>query len=989
MKNKITLLTAAVVLTILVGLTSRASAQTYDRQHASTIVFAGSGTDPVNTLSFVAPPLTGTPSITLPGQSLVFPATNVLGMLWNDASGNLSWLTTLTGLTINNSTIGGTSSINTSGAITTTGVVTESNASNTFGGTFTGIFNGTVGAGTPSTGVFTTLTSNTGFTTSGGTANINNSGTQNTNINAGGTGGTIDIGNGTSTTNIAGNVDFTGSVTLPAGAVSSSSLGLAKNDIFIGDATSATADTAMMTQDVTLQNTSTHVAQATVNGSHAATFAVSNAMTVGGDATFNGAGTGLTVTNASTLTGAVTATNASNNLAGAFNGTVGAGTPSTGAFTTLSSTGNTNIDNTGTGQTINIGNSGSTTTISGAVTYTSTPTIPLTTNDLFVGVTGDAAPLASAINSVLVTNGTSNGVPSWQTTLPSGLTIPSPTISNPSISNPSFSGTVTFSTPPTLPLTLNNIYVGNSSNNAAPVVPTSNAVLITAGTGNVVPQWATTLPSGLTIPSPIINSPTINNPSFTGSLTLVAGSVTNADLANSTIAIGSTGSTLTVTGSPISLGGAAGNVELNLAHANTWTATIGNQENGIGTTQTNAYTASNTTASTSLLTVQQSPAYEMGAHVWGNGHDSIMAWRIDNIPTSATVPTSVIEFDEGNNGAGFSKEFTMSNGGVFSAATGYQINSAIATGGHYLRGNGTNYVDGTIQTNDLPSSLPSGETIPSPTISSPSISNPTFTGTVTFPAGDISYASLPSEAANTLLGNPTGSAANTTTITLGTGLAFSSGALTIASPLPSGLTIPSPTISSPSISNPSFSGTLTFAAGSIPVADLSANTTAIGSTGSTLTFTGGNGSGAIALGGTAGNFEINLTHANTWSGTQTFGGAALTSSSPTALANGSSTIDWALGTNSYFKVSALGAATVNGIAGGVDGRVLILVNTGTNNITFNTDATAETTAANRIHLAGGTSGNGFSLILAPDGFVTFIYDSSYNSVGAWRVQSSK
>lgn len=39
---------------------------------------------------------------------------------------------------------------------------------------------------------------------------------------------------------------------------------------------------------------------------------------------------------------------------------------------------------------------------------------------------------------------------------------------------------------------------------------------------------------------------------------------------------------------------------------------------------------------------------------------------------------------------------------VISAATGYQINGASAATGHYLRGNGTNYVDNTIQASDVP-----------------------------------------------------------------------------------------------------------------------------------------------------------------------------------------------------------------------------------------------------------------------------------------------
>jgi fibronectin-binding autotransporter adhesin len=598
-------------------------------------------------------------------------------------------------------------------ASTLTGAVTATNAGNNIAGAF----NGTVGAGTPSTGAFTTLSST-------GTTTIDNTGGNAVNIGSGGTyTGTISIGDSAtgnvSTTSIKGNVNFGGPVTFPAGSVSSASFGLAKNDIFIGDATSATADTAMMTQDVTLQNTSTHVAQATVNGSHATTFAVANAMTVGGDATFNGAGTGLTVTNATTLTGAVTATNASNTIAGAFNGTVGASTPSTGVFTTLTASGNANIDaSPSSGGIVNIGNAAG----------------PSTTN---------------------------------------------------------IYGTVSFGTAPTFP----------------------------------------------------------------------SGSVSNTELAHSTIGVTSTGSTLTVTGSPISLG-STGNVDLNLTTANTWTAQIAVQKNAIAITPTNAYIASNTTVSTNSVKVQMSPSYEMGAHVWGNGADSIMTWHIYNLPTSAAVPTSIIEFDEGNVAGGLSKEFSMSNGGVFSAATGYSINFANATSGHYLRGNGANYVDGTIQSGDLPSSLPSGETIPSP-----SISNPTFSGTVTLPAGSVTYTALPSEAANTLLGNPTGSAASTTTITLGTGLAFSSGALTISSPLPSGLTIPGATINGASAiggtTTINTSGAITTTGGlTTSGGTANINSTSVGSPQNTNIDAGTATGGTVTIG--------NATSTTTFAGTVTF-----------------------------------------------------------------------------------------------------------------------
>lgn len=64
-------------------------------------------------------------------------------------------------------------------------------------------------------------------------------------------------------------------------------------------------------------------------------------------------------------------------------------------------------------------------------------------------------------------------------------------------STTAFLGTVTFGTAPSIPLPLNNIWVGNASNLQAAVAPTANAVLITTGTGGLVPTWTTSLPIAL------------------------------------------------------------------------------------------------------------------------------------------------------------------------------------------------------------------------------------------------------------------------------------------------------------------------------------------------------------------------------------------------------------------------------------------------------------------------------------------------------------
>ena len=126
------------------------------------------------------------------------------------------------------------------------------------------------------------------------------------------------------------------------------------------------------------------------------------------------------------------------------------------------------------------------------------------------------------------------------------------------------------------------------------------------------------------------------------------------------------------------------------------------------------------------------------------------------------------------------------------------------------------------------------------------------------------------------------------------------------------------------------------------------------------------------------SFGLKLSNANTWTGTQTLGGAALTASTPTALA--ANTNDWALSaSNSYFLISASTPVNVTGIASPAAGRVIVLVNTGSSAITIVSDDGASSTAANRFKLQGGSN-----VILAADGTATFIYDGTATR---WRMIS--
>jgi hypothetical protein len=135
---------------------------------------------------------------------------------------------------------------------------------------------------------------------------------------------------------------------------------------------------------------------------------------------------------------------------------------------------------------------------------------------------------------------------------------------------------------------------------------------------------------------------------------------------------------------------------------------------------------------------------------------------------------------------------------------------------------------------------------------------------------------------------------------------------------------------------------------------------------------------------TSNQIGLKLSNANTWSGTQTMGGVAMTSSSPTALAADQD--NWGLSaSNSYFYISSSAAVNVTGISGGADGRVIVLVNNGSNNITLKNEG-AGSTAANRFHFAGsGTAGD---LIVSPDGTVVLVYDNTSTNK-RWRLVSAQ
>ena len=431
--------------TAMVALAATGSqAQTYKSNFATKIVLAGGGVDPIHTVTFTtAAPGTSAITLTFP-TSLPTPAGTYV--LATDNTGALSWINPATGISlagdvtgtagatvvsaINGASLGSTTptagniligsgsvwvtkalggdaTLGSDGTLTLKnssaarsdlglGSIATQDASNVSisGGSITGT------SISGSTGSFTTLTS-------AGTTNLNT--TTNSAVNIGtGSGNTnaITIGNnaGPSVTDINGTVNFGGTVSFPAGSVTSGSLGLANNDVLIGNG-SGNADSAHVAQDVTFENAGGHVVTATVNGSHATTFAATGAITAGGNiSTSTGTVSGNTGTftnlSGTTMTGNIAM--GGNNITGggSFSGTAITGTGNaqigTGASTTNQfGTGNSD------GNTIGVGGvNPSTTTINGNLDITGSVTLPAGS------VTTSSLGLAN--NDVLIGNGSGN-----------------------------------------------------------------------------------------------------------------------------------------------------------------------------------------------------------------------------------------------------------------------------------------------------------------------------------------------------------------------------------------------------------------------------------------------------------------------------------------------------------------------------------------------------------------------------------------------------
>jgi hypothetical protein len=332
---------------------------------------------------------------------------------------NLSGTTMTGNLTMGANNISGTGAI-TGDAITGTSVTAGSGTISTTGAVDggTGVFTSTLSA--------VGITSTAGLTSGGAVTALNTADADGVNIANGAYANAVNIGYGVaplsgtySTTTIGGAVDFTGTVTMPSGSVSASSLALADNSVLIGG-----SDGFAHAQTLGTDISTTDAGAVTVKSATGATgFSVTNLTQTNG--ALNNTGSlrtsgGDVNINALATSGNINIGDTSN--AGNINIGNSASTNAIAGTTTV--TGATNINNTGAAVTT-IGNSGSTNTIAGTTGITGPTTVTGATN---INNTGSAVTTIGNSGSTNVIAG--------------GTTIGALTLSSPSALDAS-SGTLT------------------------------------------------------------------------------------------------------------------------------------------------------------------------------------------------------------------------------------------------------------------------------------------------------------------------------------------------------------------------------------------------------------------------------------------------------------------------------------------------------------------------------------------------------------------
>ncbi len=85
-----------VLIFALLVLSTGARAQTWEYKYADKLFLSSAASDETKKLTILAPTLGSSATITFPGATLTFPASNAGGLLANGGTGTLSWVTTST-----------------------------------------------------------------------------------------------------------------------------------------------------------------------------------------------------------------------------------------------------------------------------------------------------------------------------------------------------------------------------------------------------------------------------------------------------------------------------------------------------------------------------------------------------------------------------------------------------------------------------------------------------------------------------------------------------------------------------------------------------------------------------------------------------------------------------------------------------------------------------------------------------------------------------
>jgi hypothetical protein len=137
----------------------------------------------------------------------------------------------------------------------------------------------------------------------------------------------------------------------------------------------------------------------------------------------------------------------------------------------------------------------------------------------------------------------------------------------------------------------------------------------------------------------------------------------------------------------------------------TSSATLSN--NGIGAASSDGFVLQNTTAAANNAQ-QWSPRLHWIGQGWktnATAASQTVDWIAELQPVQGTAnPSANLVFSSQINAGGYTAQATLTSGGIWNVATGFQIAGSAAFG-HYLRGNGSNYVDSAILAADLPGSF--------------------------------------------------------------------------------------------------------------------------------------------------------------------------------------------------------------------------------------------------------------------------------------------